>query len=354
MKSNRWNEVSAGGVVPSFTETNTVLAVDGVSVAFPAPDGVDGRVVRDVSLSVNRGQVLALVGESGSGKTQLALALLGMTSAPGTVVAGHAMFGGKDILSMGAEELRRMRGAGIAMIFQDPLTALNPLVPIGTQITDVVRSHSSLSRKDARVLAIEKLKEVGIADASQRLGDYPHQFSGGQRQRILIAIALALAPEVILADEPTTALDVTVQAEVLDRLTSLGREHDMGIVLVTHDLGLVAEYADQIAVMYTGRIVEYGSAIDVFDRPGHPYTRALMTASPGIRTRRGAVLETIEGRPPSVAEMPAGCSFEPRCALSAGRQSCKNERPALTVVGASHMAACHFSDEVDPTVEEEW
>ncbi len=317
-----------------------VLAVEGLTTVFPGLPRAT-VVVDNVSLSVRRGETLAVVGESGSGKTMTFLSALGLVPRPGYVAQGKVLLDGVDLLRLGSDALRRKRGAEIAMVFQDPLTALNPVFSIGDQITEVLRAHQRLNRTKARVRAIELLERVHVPDPHRRIDDYPHQFSGGMRQRVLIAMAIALQPRVLVADEPTTALDVTVQAQVLELLRELKSETGMGLVLITHDLGLVARYADTVAVLYAGRVVEQGSLAAVFGHPRHPYTVSLFRSIPHLDTPAGADLKPIEGQPPNLAALPAGCAFEPRCFLGRGRTDCRASPPPLADVDElQHRSRC--------------
>jgi oligopeptide transport system ATP-binding protein len=314
-----------------FELRNLTAAVPGV--AGPV------RLVEDVSLHVRAGETLAIVGESGSGKTVTFTSALGLLPKPGRVIAGQALLEGEDLLHLSPEELRRRRGARIGMVFQDPLTGLNPVFRIGDQITEVLRAHLPISRRAARDRAIELLARVQIPDPARRVDDYPHQFSGGMRQRVLIAMAIALGPRVLIADEPTTALDVTVQAQVLDLLTDLRQADGMAMVLITHDLGVVARQADRVAVMYAGRVVETGLVEEVFRAPRHPYTISLFRSIPDLESPAGAKLAPISGAPPDPARRPAGCAFAPRCFAAEESAGCLRDRPVLN--DAPHAVACH-------------
>ncbi|MEV5777688.1 ABC transporter ATP-binding protein [Streptomyces antimycoticus] len=321
-----------------------LLEVRDLRVEFRTRDGV-AEAVGGVSYGLDAGRTLAVLGESGSGKSVTAQAVMGiLDSPPGRVTGGQVLFRGRDLLTMGAQERRRIRGAAMAMIFQDALSALNPVLPVGAQLAEMYEVHRGMSRKNARRRAVELMDRVRIPAAGQRAGDYPHQFSGGMRQRIMIAMAMALEPELIIADEPTTALDVTVQAQVMDLLAELRREYAMGLVLITHDLGVVADVADTIAVMYAGRIVETAPVRDLYRRPAHPYTRGLLDSVPRV-DHRGERLYAIKGAPPSPLAMPSGCPFHPRCPRA--QDVCRAERPPLYVVAAdagadSRTSACHF------------
>ncbi|QIE57923.1 ABC transporter ATP-binding protein [Pikeienuella piscinae] len=304
-------------------------------------------IVDNVSLSVRPGETLAVVGESGSGKTMTFLSAIGLVPAPGKVVSGQVMFDGTDLLTLSMEGLRRRRGAGVAMVFQDPLSGLNPVFPIGEQIIEVLRAHRPIGRAEGRRRAIELLDRVQIPDPRRRVDDYPHQLSGGMRQRVLIAMAIALEPRVLIADEPTTALDVTVQAQVLELLAGLRDETGMAMVLITHDLGLVARHADRVAVMYAGRVVEEGTIDAVFKATAHPYTVSLFRSVPHLDADSAVDLKAIEGQPPNPAFLPAGCAFEERCFLGAGREDCLRRAPALADTGAGdHRTACHHAAEL--------
>ncbi|MFE9061243.1 ABC transporter ATP-binding protein [Streptomyces violaceusniger] len=315
-----------------------LLEVRDLRVEFRTREGV-AEAVGGVSYGLDAGRTLAVLGESGSGKSVTAQAVMGiLDSPPGRVTGGQVLFRGRDLLTMGARERRRIRGAAMAMIFQDALSALNPVIPVGAQLAEMYEVHRGMSRKDARRRAVELMDRVRIPAAGQRSGDYPHQFSGGMRQRIMIAMAMALEPELIIADEPTTALDVTVQAQVMDLLAELRREYAMGLVLITHDLGVVADVADTIAVMYAGRIVETAPVHDLYRRPAHPYTRGLLDSVPrvdqrGERGHRGGELYAIKGAPPSPLAMPSGCPFHPRCPRA--QEVCRVERPPLYEVVAA-------------------
>jgi oligopeptide transport system ATP-binding protein len=313
--------------------SDPVLAVRDLSVEFPTGDGIVSAV-NGVDFDLAAGETLAILGESGSGKSVTAQAVMGLIERPGRVVAGSVRFGGVDLLAASGEERRRVRGSGLAMVFQDPLSALNPVWSVGFQIGELFRVHRGLSRREARRRAVELLDRVRIPAAAQRVGEYPHQFSGGMRQRVMIAMALALDPKVLIADEPTTALDVTVQAQILELLDELRAETGMGVLLITHDLGVVAETAHRVAVMYAGRIVETGPTDAVLAGPGHPYTEGLLASVPRGQSGREERLRPIAGAPPSLAHIPPGCPFHPRCPYVIDR--CRAERPPLTVLTSRH------------------
>ncbi|MFI1730794.1 ABC transporter ATP-binding protein [Streptomyces acidicola] len=316
-----------------------LLEVRDLHVEFRTRDGV-ARAVNGVSYGVDAGETLAVLGESGSGKSVTAQAIMGiLDSPPGRITGGEILFQGRDLLKLKEEERRRIRGAEMAMIFQDALSALNPVLPVGDQLGEMFVVHRGMSRKDARAKAVELMDRVRIPGAAARVRDYPHQFSGGMRQRIMIAMALALEPALIIADEPTTALDVTVQAQVMDLLAELQRELTMGLVLITHDLGVVADVADRIAVMYAGRIVESAPVHDLYEAPAHPYTRGLLDSIPRL-DHKGRELYAIKGLPPSLMDIPSGCAFHPRC--TAARDLCRTDVPPLHEVTGERGSACHF------------
>jgi len=274
------------------------------------------RAVNGVSFHLDRGELLGLVGESGCGKSITALSIMRLISPPGKIVGGEITFDGKNLLKLSEEEMRQIRGDDIAMIFQDPMTSLNPVFRVGEQIAEALRLHRKLSRKDARLKAINAIREVAIPDPARRADDYPHQLSGGMRQRVMIAMALACNPKLLIADEPTTALDVTIQAQILELLDELRRSRELAVLLITHDLGVVAEVADRVAVMYTGKIVEESPVEELFARPRHPYTEGLLRSVPKLTAEHVAKkerLETIEGVVPSPTDLPPGCHFAPRC-----------------------------------------
>ena len=310
-----------------------VLSVRDLAVEFPTGDGVVSAV-NGIDFDLAAGETLAILGESGSGKSVTAQAVMGLIEPPGRVVAGSVAFGGVDLLAASAEDRRRVRGTGLAMVFQDPLSALNPVWSVGFQIGELFRVHRGLSRRDARRRAVELLDRVRIPAAAQRVGEYPHQFSGGMRQRVMIAMALALDPKVLIADEPTTALDVTVQAQILELLDDLRAGTGMGLLLITHDLGVVAETANRVAVMYAGRIVETGHTDAVLAAPAHPYTEGLLASVPRGQSGRDERLRPITGAPPSLARIPPGCPFHPRCLYVIDR--CRQERPPLAAVAFRH------------------
>jgi oligopeptide/dipeptide ABC transporter ATP-binding protein len=315
-----------------------LLDVRDLRTHFFTRDGVV-RAVDGVSFSVEKGKTLGIVGESGCGKSVTALSIMGLIpKPPAKIVSGEVLFEGRDLVRLRDRELEDVRGHEIAMIFQDPMTSLNPTLKIGTQITEVIRRHLDLSKSEARKRAVELLDEVRIPGAATRLDDYPHRFSGGMRQRVMIAIALACDPKLLIADEPTTALDVTVQAQILDLLEDLRQRHDMAMIIITHDMGVVAEAADDIVVMYAGQIVEEANTLDLFDRPEHPYTEALLGALPqidgdGIRSGR---LTAIPGRPPDLIAPPPACRFAPRCPYASHNDTCTVEPPELREVRPGH------------------
>jgi len=289
-----------------------LLEVDDLQVCFTTEEGVV-RCVDGVSFTLDRGEVLGIVGESGSGKSVTAMTLLGLTRSPNATIQGEAYLDGLDLVRASQEELRRVRGARVAMIFQDPMTALNPVQRVGDQIVEQIRAHEHVSRGAAMDRSVQLLERVGIPRARDRVRAYPHEFSGGMRQRVMIAMALSCSPEVLIADEPTTALDVTIQAQILAEIEDLRRETGVAVILVTHDLGVVADVADRVVVMYAGRVVEEGSLSEVFYDPQHPYTWGLLGSVPRADRSRPERLPTIPGQPPSLLGPPAGCHFQPRC-----------------------------------------
>ncbi|MFE9563218.1 ABC transporter ATP-binding protein [Streptomyces sp. NPDC006487] len=316
-----------------------LLEVRDLHVEFKTRDGV-AKAVNGVNYSVAEGETLAVLGESGSGKSVTAQAVMGILDMPpGRIAGGEILFKGKDLLKMKEEERRKVRGAEMAMIFQDALSSLNPVLSVGAQLGEMYEVHRGMSRKDARNKAVELMDRVKIPAARERVGDYPHQFSGGMRQRIMIAMAMALEPSLIIADEPTTALDVTVQAQVMDLLAELQRELNMGLILITHDLGVVADVADKIAVMYAGRIVEAAPVHEIYKSPAHPYTRGLLDSIPRL-DQKGQELYAIKGLPPNLLAIPPGCAFNPRCPMA--RAVCRTDVPPLAEVGPDRASACFF------------
>jgi oligopeptide/dipeptide ABC transporter ATP-binding protein len=317
-----------------------LLAIRDLNVAFETARG-HVRPVRDVNLTVYPGQTLAVVGESGCGKSVTAMSVLRLLpEPPAKYLAGSILFGGRDLLKASERDMRSIRGKDIAMIFQEPMTSLNPVYTIGDQIVEAVALHQGARGKAAYDIAEAALDAVGIADARRRLSEYPHQMSGGMRQRVMIAMALSCQPKLLIADEPTTALDVTIQAQILELLRKLQRERNMAIILITHDLGVVAENADTVAVMYASRVVETATVEELFDKPQHPYTEALFRSIPRLG---GAVdrLQTIPGTVPNPARFPQGCKFHPRCHRMQGDKKCVDVEPALREVTSGHWAACH-------------
>jgi len=315
----------------------TLLAVDGLSVAFRTGRG-ETSAVEDVSFAIAPGEVLGLVGESGSGKSVSALAILGLLPRPAArVTAGRVLFDGMDLLRLPERRLRRLRGPGIGMIFQEPMSSLNPVFSIGNQITETLRAHERIGPAEAARRAVALLDRVGIPSAARRLGDYPHQLSGGQRQRVMIAIALSCNPRLLIADEPTTALDVTIQAQILDLLLDLRAERGMAVLLITHNMGVVAETADRVLVMYAGRLAEQAPVTELFDRPAHPYTRGLLSCVPALEMDLHR-LPAIPGNLPDPSRRPPGCRFAPRCDWHL--PECDARPPPLLPVGPDHGAAC--------------
>jgi len=316
-----------------------LLSVADLRVTFATPSG-PLEAVRGLSFALERGETLALVGESGSGKSVTALSVLQLLPYPAAWhPSGSILFEEKELLGAPIEALRKVRGDRIAMIFQEPMSSLNPVLTIGKQVAEPIRLHRRTSWAEAYEQAAELLKRVAIPDAADRLGDFPHQFSGGMRQRVMIAMALACRPKLIIADEPTTALDVTVQAQILSLLKELTREAGSALILITHDLGVVARYADRVTVMYAGRIAETASARELYANPQHPYTQGLMESIPGLGGTVGSRLITIDGQPPDLANLPTGCAFSPRCRYSSER--CLQKPPILEAVGEAHERACY-------------
>ena len=320
-----------------------LLEVRDLRTYFYTEDGI-GRAVDGVSFSVGRGETLGIVGESGCGKSVSALSVMRLVAdPPGRIESGQILLNGRDLLTLDEEEMCRVRGDDIAMIFQEPMTSLNPVLTCGFQIAESVVLHQQASKEEARDKAIEMLKLVGMSAPQQRIDEYPHQLSGGMRQRVMIAMALSCNPDVLIADEPTTALDVTIQAQILELLEALQKELQMAILMITHDLGVIAEIADQVAVMYAGQIVEYADTKVLFARPMHPYTRGLLRSIPRLHEAQKR-LDIIPGMVPDARAFPSGCRFAPRCALADDR--CRGEAPPLTEIEPEHLVSCWKAAEV--------
>jgi oligopeptide transport system ATP-binding protein len=326
-----------------FDATAPLLDVQELRVDFHTHEGV-AHAVNGVSFTLEAGRTLGILGESGCGKSVTAQAIMGiLDSPPARVTGGKVLLSGVDLLTLSEDDRRQVRANRIGMVFQDALSALNPVFTVGWQLGELFRQHRGASRKDAEREAIRLLDSVGIPAAAQRVDDYPHQFSGGMRQRVMIAMALALDPDVLIADEPTTALDVTVQAQIMKLLADLQGERNMGLILITHDIGVVADVADDICVMYAGREVEKADVFSIYASPAHPYTKGLLESIPRI-DMKGKQLASIQGLPPNLTRMPPGCAFHPRCHFA--RQRCREETPPLYTVAPGRLSACHFYEEV--------
>jgi peptide/nickel transport system ATP-binding protein len=342
-RSTKELEAHATREAAGETEPSAMLDIRDLRIHFPTDDGLV-KAVDGVSFALDRGRTLGVVGESGSGKSVTSLGILGLYNTGNSRISGKIYLDGEDLVAAGQARVRELRGNKMAMIFQDPLSSMHPYYTIGDQISEAYLIHNKVGKKAARAHAVDLLNRVGIPQAATRVDDYPHQFSGGMRQRAMIAMALSCDPELLIADEPTTALDVTVQAQILDLVADLQQEYGSAVIIITHDLGVVAELADDILVMYAGRMAEYGSSEDIFTRPGHPYTWGLLGSMPRLDEVRQERLLSIRGTPPSLINVPAGCPFNPRCDYAArnnGRS--ETEVPALRPVGPGHLVACHLS-----------
>jgi oligopeptide transport system ATP-binding protein len=325
-----------------------LLDVRNLETHFHTQDGVV-KAVNNVSFQINRGETLGIVGESGSGKSVTSLSIMRLVpNPPGRIVGGKIMFDGENLLEASEDEMRRVRGNRIAMIFQDPMTSLNPVLTIGRQLTEAIELHLRLNGAQARERAVELLRLVGIPAAEKRLGDYPHQFSGGMRQRVMIAMALSCNPELLIADEPTTALDVTIQAQILELINRLKADLGTAVMIITHDLGVVAGMADRLAVMYAGRVVEEGPTAEIFANPRMPYTIGLLNSIPRLDEEVKRKLTAIRGLPPDLINLPEVCPFAPRCDWA--QEACTRQTPPLRSVGADHRAACLFDITLDTPV----
>jgi len=322
-----------------------LLEIDNLQTHFFTSAGVV-KAVDGISYDVNQGETVAIVGESGCGKSVSALSILRLVAdPPGRIVGGSIRFEGRDLLKLSDEEIRDIRGKDIAMVFQEPMTSLNPVLTIGRQLTETLEQHLDMTREQATARATELLGMVGISDPDRRLKQYPHHFSGGMRQRVMIAMALCCEPKLIIADEPTTALDVTIQAQILELMKELTRRLGVALIIITHNLGIVARYADRVNVMYAGKIIESGSARDIYHYPHHPYTLALLRSVPRMDQPRRARLDPVQGQPPDLSRLGAGCSFRPRCGFAVAR--CASELPALERVDAGHhLVACWEASKV--------
>ncbi len=321
-----------------------LLEVKDLTTHFFTQDGVV-KAVDGISYTLAEGEVLGVVGESGCGKSVHALSIMRLVAnPPGRIVAGEILFEGENLLNMDDSEMRHIRGNRIAMVFQEPMTSLNPVLTIGRQLTETLELHQKMARREARTRAAELLQTVGIPDSESRLSDYPHQFSGGMRQRVMIAMALSCNPRLIIADEPTTALDVTIQAQILELMRDLAVEFGTAMVIITHNLGVVARYAHRVVVMYAGKIVETGTAHDIYRNPRHPYTIALLNSVPRLDATERVRLDAIEGLPPDLVDLPQGCSFAPRCKYAYER--CTQETPVLLETDTNHTSACWRHDEL--------
>ncbi len=333
----------AGPAFSAGPASGAMLEVRDLRIHFPTDDGLV-KAVDGISFTLSRGRTLGIVGESGSGKSVTSLGIMGLHHGGNATIDGKIWLDGEDLVGATSARVRQLRGSKMAMIFQDPLSSLHPFYTVGAQIAEAYLVHNKVSKKAAHQHAIDLLGRVGIPKAATRVDDYPHQFSGGMRQRVMIAMALSCNPELLIADEPTTALDVTVQAQILDLISDLQQEFGSAVIIITHDLGVVAELSDDILVMYAGRCVEYGSAEDIFVSPAHPYTWGLLASMPRMDEARSERLIPIEGTPPSLINVPSGCPFHPRCqyaGLTDGRS--QNEVPLLAYVSPGHQVACHLT-----------
>ncbi len=329
---------------------SALLVVRDLRIHFPTDDGLV-KAVDGLSFTLERGRTLGIVGESGSGKSVTSLGILGLHQGASARVSGEIWLDGEELVTADPARVRQLRGNKMAMIFQDPLSSLHPYYTVGNQIIEAYRVHNKVTRQAARRHAIDMLDRVGIPQPAARVDDYPHQFSGGMRQRVMIAMALSCDPGLLIADEPTTALDVTVQAQILDLISDLQTEFGSAVIIITHDLGVVAELSDDILVMYAGKAAEYGSAEDVFDQPGHPYTWGLLASMPRLDRDRDERLLPIKGTPPSLINVPAGCAFHPRCGytdLTGGRSA--TQVPELREIAPGHLAACHLTADQQRTI----
>ena len=328
----------------------TLLEIDKVKTQFFTSAGVV-KAVDGVSYTVDEGETVAVVGESGCGKSVTAMSILRLIPwPPGKITEGEIRFAGKNLLDLSDEDMRNVRGKDISMIFQEPMTSLNPVLSIGMQLTETMLAHTSMSEKDAYKRAIELLGMVGISEPERRLAQYPHHLSGGMRQRVMIAMALSCEPKLIIADEPTTALDVTIQAQILELMKNLTRDLGVAMIIITHNLGVVARYADRVNVMYAGKIIESGTAADIYYRPHHPYTLALLKSVPRMDQQRQAKLDPVEGQPPDLTMLDAGCAFRPRCRFAT--EECAESFPVLEEVASGHKTACFHKDQIAADMKE--
>ena len=328
----------------------TLLEIEGLKTQFFTSAGTV-KAVDGVSYTVEQGETVAVVGESGCGKSVTALSILRLIPwPPGRIIDGHIRFDNKDLLSLDEESMREIRGRDIGMIFQEPMTSLNPVLSIGLQLTETLVTHMEITQEAAQRRAAELLEMVGISEPNRRLKQYPHHLSGGMRQRVMIAIALSCEPKLIIADEPTTALDVTIQAQILELMKDLTRKLNVAMIVITHNLGVVARYADRVNVMYAGKIIESGSANDIYHAPKHPYTLALLKSIPRMDQARQAKLDPVEGQPPDLTKLDDGCAFRPRCRYAIDR--CNADFPLLEQVGEGHFSACWEKDKLDTTLAE--
>ena len=327
-----------------------LLEIDGLKTQFFTSAGTV-KAVDGVSYTVDEGETVAVVGESGCGKSVTAMSILRLIPwPPGKITEGSIRFAGCDLLQLPEDEMRDVRGKDISMIFQEPMTSLNPVLTIGLQLTETMLTHTSATENEARKRAVELLDMVGIAEPERRLAQYPHHLSGGMRQRVMIAMALACEPKLIIADEPTTALDVTIQAQILELMKNLTRDLGVAMIIITHNLGVVARYSDRVNVMYAGKIIEYGSAADIYYRPHHPYTLALLKSVPRMDQPRQAKLDPVEGQPPDLTMLDGGCAFRPRCRYATNE--CAKGLPPLENVGSGHFTACFQKDKLVSSLQE--
>ena len=328
----------------------SLLEIDKLKTQFFTTAGVV-KAVDGVSYTVDEGETVAVVGESGCGKSVTAMSILRLIPwPPGKITDGEIRFAGKDLLALSEEEMRNVRGKDISMIFQEPMTSLNPVLSIGMQLTETMLAHTDVSEEDAHNRAVELLGMVGISEPERRLVQYPHHLSGGMRQRVMIAMALSCEPKLIIADEPTTALDVTIQAQILELMKNLTRDLGVALIIITHNLGVVARYADRVNVMYAGKIIESGTAADIYYRPHHPYTLALLKSVPRMDQQRQAKLDPVEGQPPDLTMLDEGCAFRPRCRFATAE--CAEGFPSLETVEGGHATACFNKDQVAATMKE--